>query len=146
MEFTREEHEEFRRSMEAENKRLADEDSRQNRRIDLLEQNVERLVALTASVERLAANMENTLKELERQGKRLDALEVRDEVSAMRVSMERTDANVGNALEAQKQQAKRLDALEGRDGDMWRKVVSHIITTAVGAVVMYMLLKLGIGG
>lgn len=76
--ITRAEHEEFRRAMEAENKRLADEDKRQNRRIELVEENVRQIGTLTASVEKLAANMENMVKELEKQGKRLDALESRD--------------------------------------------------------------------
>lgn len=76
--ITRAEHEEFRRAMEAENQRLADEDKRQNRRIDLVEENIRQIGALTTSVEKLAANMENMVKELEKQGKRLDILEGRD--------------------------------------------------------------------
>lgn len=76
--ITREVHEEFRRAMEAENKRLADEDKRQNRRIELLEKNIGQLGTLAASVEKLAANMESMVRELEKQGKRLDTLEGRD--------------------------------------------------------------------
>ena len=76
--ITRAEHEEFRRSMETENQRLADEDKRQNRRIDLVEENIRQIGALTTSVEKLAANMESMVKELEKQGKRLDVLESRD--------------------------------------------------------------------
>ena len=76
--ITRAEHEEFRRAMETENKRLADEDKRQNRRIDLLEKNIGQLGTLAASVEKLAANMESMVRELEKQGKRLDTLEGRD--------------------------------------------------------------------
>lgn len=76
--ITRAEHEEFRRALEIENQRLADEDKRQNRRIDLVEENIRQISALTASVEKLAANMEGMVKELEKQGKRLDVLEGRD--------------------------------------------------------------------
>lgn len=76
--ITRAEHEEFRRAMEAENQRLADEDKRQNRRIELVEENIRQIGALTTSVEKLAANMESMVKELEKQGKRLDVLEGRD--------------------------------------------------------------------
>lgn len=76
--ITRAEHEEFRRAMEAENQRLADEDRRQNRRIELVEENIRQISALTTSVEKLAANMEGMVKELEKQGKRLDVLESRD--------------------------------------------------------------------
>ncbi len=69
--ITRAEHEEFVRRME-------DEDHRQNRRIEILEESVQQFTSLTASVEKLALNMENMLKEQEAQGKRLEALEDRD--------------------------------------------------------------------
>ena len=66
--ITRAEQEEFTKRMEAEH-------TRQNRRIELLEDDVERLGRITSSVERLATNMEGMLKEQERQGERLDKLE-----------------------------------------------------------------------
>lgn len=69
--ITRAEHEEFCRRIDEENRR-------QNRRIELLEENAQRIGTLTASVERLATNMESMLKEQERQGKRLETLENRD--------------------------------------------------------------------
>lgn len=69
--INRAEHEEFRKRIEEENKR-------QNRRIDLLEESVKQLNSLTLSVEKLASNMENMLKEQGRQGKRLEKLENRD--------------------------------------------------------------------
>lgn len=58
--------------------RIEDENHRQNKRIDLLEKNVRQTGALAASVERLATNMSNMVKEQEKQGKRLEALEGRD--------------------------------------------------------------------
>lgn len=67
----RAEHEEFARRIEEENER-------QNHRITALEESVKQSTALVANVERLAVNMENMLKEQERQGKRLEALESRD--------------------------------------------------------------------
>lgn len=76
--ITRAEHEEFRRSMEFANQNLADEDKRQNRRLDILEENAKQNTALVANVERLAVNMENMLKAQEAQGKRLETLESRD--------------------------------------------------------------------
>ena len=139
----RAEHEEFRRAIEAENKRLSDEDSRQNRRIDLLEQNVEKMAALTASVERLAASMENMLKEQERQGKRLDALEVRDEVSALKVAMEHNITTLENTLETQERQRERLEELESRDGKMWRKAVGYALTAVIGIVVGFIFRRIG---
>ena len=69
--ITRAEHEEF-------VKRMEDEDRRQNRRIEILEESVQQFTSLTASVEKLAMNMENMLKEQEAQGNRLEALEDRD--------------------------------------------------------------------
>lgn len=69
--ITRAEHEEFRKRLEEENKR-------QDRRIELLEDNVNKLGSLTTSVEKLATNMENMVKEQEKQGQRLETLESRD--------------------------------------------------------------------
>lgn len=69
--ITRAEHEEFAKRLEEENKR-------QDKRISLLEDSVRQTGQLTASVERLATNMENMAKEQEKQGKRLEALEGRD--------------------------------------------------------------------
>ncbi len=69
--ITRPEHEEFR-------KRMEEEDHRQNRRIDLLEENVLEIGQLTTTVAKLAMNMENMLNVQEQQDKRLKALESRD--------------------------------------------------------------------
>ena len=60
----RAEHEEFAKRIDAEN-------TRQNRRIEALEQSVDRFGRIASSVERLATNMEGMLKEQER----LDKLE-----------------------------------------------------------------------
>ena len=69
--ITRAEHEEFRRRLEEENKR-------QNTRIGILEDSVRQIGALATSVEKLAVSMQSMLKEQEKQGKRLEALEGRD--------------------------------------------------------------------
>ena len=69
---------EFRRSMELANENLASENRRQNRRLDILEENAKQNTAMVANVERLAVNMENMLKVQEQQGGRLEALEDRD--------------------------------------------------------------------
>ena len=74
----RHEHEEFRRSMESENKRLEEENDRQNHRLNALEETVKQVAAISTSVEKLALNMENMLKEQVSQGKRLETLEGRD--------------------------------------------------------------------
>lgn len=76
--ISRAEHEEFRRLMESENKRLDDENNRQNQRLAILEKSVQQISNLAASTEKLAVNMENMLKVQEQQGERLKTLEGRD--------------------------------------------------------------------
>lgn len=97
--ITRAEHEEFKLRLEEENRR-------QDKRIELLEQNVEKMGSLTTSVEKLATNMESMLREQEKQG-------------------------------------KRLETLEGRDGEMWRKIVGHMVTVIVGIVLGYLFTQIG---
>ena len=97
--ITRAEHEEFCRRIDEENRR-------QNRRIELLEEGEQRIATLTASVERLATSMESMLKEQEKQG-------------------------------------TRLETLESRDGEMWRKVVGHVVTFTVGVVLAFLFAQVG---
>ena len=76
--ISRQEHEVFCELMKSENERRDDENNRQNKRIAALEETVRQIGALTSSVDRLATNMENMLKSLDAQGKRLETLESRD--------------------------------------------------------------------
>ena len=69
--ISRAEHEEFRRRLEEENRR-------QDKRIELLEDNIRELNSLTASVGKLATSIESMVKEQEAQGKRLVSLESKD--------------------------------------------------------------------
>lgn len=69
--ITRAEHEEFSR-------RLAEENRRQDKRIELLEDNMHELNQLTTSVGKLATSVESMVKEQEKQGLRLETLEDRD--------------------------------------------------------------------
>lgn len=69
--ITRAEHEEFR-------KRIEDENTRQNKRIEVLESGVLRIEALHVSIEKLALNMESMMKEQAMQGQRLEQLESKD--------------------------------------------------------------------
>jgi hypothetical protein len=69
--ITRAEYEEYQ-------KRMEDEDHRQNRRIEQLEENTKQINALTVSIEKLAQSVESMVKEQEAQGKRLVSLESRD--------------------------------------------------------------------
>ena len=76
--ITHAEQTQFEKAIDAELKRLSDEDNRQNRRIDALEESVKQFGTLATSVEKLAVNMESMVKEQERQGIRLETLEKRD--------------------------------------------------------------------
>ena len=98
--ITRAEHEEFRRRLEEENRR-------QDKRIELLEEEQREVAALSSSIEKMAVSIQQMCKELESQG-------------------------------------KRLTAVEGRDGEMWRKVVSCVVTGIVGAVVGFVCSKIGL--
>lgn len=69
--ITRAEYEEYQ-------KRIEDEDYRQNRRIEQLEGNTKQINALTVSIEKLAQSVESMVKEQEAQGKRLVSLENKD--------------------------------------------------------------------
>ncbi len=59
-------------------RRIDDENHRQNRRIETLENTIQQISELTASVKELAVNMKNMLTEQEKQGNRLKTLESRD--------------------------------------------------------------------
>lgn len=69
--ISRQEHNEF-------CKRMEEEDHRQNRRIDLLEENVLEIGQLTTTVAKLAMNMESVLDTQRQQDKRIETLESRD--------------------------------------------------------------------
>lgn len=97
--ISRREHEEF-------VKRIEDENHRQNRRIDNLEETTRQIGDLTTSVQKLALSLESMVKEQEQQG-------------------------------------QRLQVLESRDGEMWRKVVGHLITVVIGIVVGYIFTRIG---
>lgn len=97
--ITRQEHNEFVLRMDEAN-------SRQSKRLEIVEKDVRQIGSLTTAVEKLAMSMENMVREQMKQG-------------------------------------ERLDQLESRDGEMWRKVTSYIVTAVVGAVVCYIMTRLG---
>lgn len=71
MTITRAEHEEFK-------KRLEEKNNRQDKRLSLLEQQVEELKKTAVSIERLSNIMESMLREQKSQGERLQKLESLD--------------------------------------------------------------------
>lgn len=111
--ISRAEHDAFAELMKSENARLKEEDARQNKRLSALETAIQQINALTVSVERLAASVENMAKEQLETNKSIE------------------------------KQGERIGSLESRDGDMWRKVTGHLITVAAGAIVGYIFTKIG---
>lgn len=95
-------------------KRMEEEDNRQNHRITKLELAIESISSIATSVERLATNMEHMVREQARQGENLN------------------------------DQSERIRKLEDRDGEMWRKVVSHIVISVISIVIGYFACKLGL--
>lgn len=75
---THRELEEFRRLMESENAQLKQENDRQNKRIEILESNIQKMTDLAASVRELAVSMKSMHEEQQKQGKRLEQIESRD--------------------------------------------------------------------
>ena len=71
MTITRAEHEEFK-------KRLEEKNDRQDKRLSLLEQQVEELKKTAVTIERLSNIMESMLREQKSQGERLQKLESLD--------------------------------------------------------------------
>lgn len=69
--ITRAEHEEFRRRMEEAHRR-------QDKRLELLEENTKQIGSLTLSVSKLAQSIEIMCNEQKQQGERLETLENRD--------------------------------------------------------------------
>lgn len=81
--LTRAEHEEFARRMIAENKRLEDENNRQNKRIETLEANMNQIVlqhitTLTTTIEKLNLGVDGILKDQAEIGERVKKLEDKD--------------------------------------------------------------------
>ena len=64
-------------------------------------------------------------------------------INELTMSVNRLAVNMENMLQEQKAQGERLETLESRDGDMWRKVVGHIVTTVIGIVLGYLFMKVG---
>ena len=81
--ITRAEHEAFSDLMKAENKRIEEENIRQNKRLEMLESNMQQIITqqlttLTATIERLNLSVSNILKEQSEISERLKKLENRD--------------------------------------------------------------------
>lgn len=67
------------------------------------------------------------------------------QIGELTASVEKLALSVESMAKSQSRQENRLEELESRDGEMWRKVSGYVLTTLIGAVVMYVLMQLGIG-
>lgn len=79
-----------------------------------------------------------------RQNERIELLEenVR-QINDLTVSVKEMAVSMKSMLAEQQAQGDRLEVLESRDGEMWRKVVGHLVTVAVGIFVGYIFTQLG---
>lgn len=116
--ITRKEHEEFEKRMLSENERLKDEDQRQNRRIQVIEDSNKQINNLALSVQELATSVKDIAKETERLGGRVDE-------------------NI-NKLDI------RLSKIEGRDGERWRSVISYLITAVISLLIGAAAIQIGL--
>lgn len=116
--LTRATHNEFAGRMEAENARLADENKRQNKRIENLEEENRQIQNLALSVQELASSVKAIAKETERLGNRID--------------------------ESIKKLEERISKLEGRDGERWRTLVGYFITACAGLLFGLLVKQLGL--
>lgn len=79
-----------------------------------------------------------------RQNRRISILEEKtEENNKLLLAIERLTSSIKNMQEELKTQGDRLNVLESRDGEMWRKVVSHVVTTAIGILVGLIFTKIG---
>ncbi|MCD8368332.1 MAG: hypothetical protein LUC48_09985 [Clostridiales bacterium] len=76
--ITRAEHEEFRRTVEAEFNALTAENSRQNHRLEKLESVTDQINKLALSVQELAQSVKTMSENQAKEDDRLEALEARD--------------------------------------------------------------------
>lgn len=109
--ISREEHNEFSARMISENKRLEDENDRQNHRLSILEDSNKQITDLAMSVQDLASSVKSIAKETERLS------------DMMKENIAGMDA--------------RLKKLEDVDGEKWRTVAGYVGTTVLGIVIAY---------
>lgn len=75
--LTRREHEEFEKRMVLECQRREDEDHRQNKRLEKLEETISRIEGLTVAIEKMTVSIGTMATELKSQGERLEAIEAK---------------------------------------------------------------------
>ena len=82
-----------------------------------------------------------------RQNHRISILEQSlREITDLTLTVKELAVNMKHMATEQEKQGKRLEAIEERDGIKWRKAVSYIVTAIGGAIIAYLLGKVGLGG
>lgn len=92
---------------------------------------------------------EEFMKRMEDEHKRIhfrihDNEKMIDKIYDLTLSVERLATSVETMTKEQKEHQERLENLENRDGEMWRKMSGYVLTTLVGAIIMFVLMKIGI--
>lgn len=91
--------------------------------------------------EEFAGRMED---EHRRINHRLESMEgTVGEINRLALSVQSLAESVQRMCKEQERQSERLQTLEDRDGEKWREVVKYLITGVVGAVVGYIMTRLG---
>ena len=91
-------------------------------------------------VEKLT-NHEENIKSLKHRMSNIE--EQSQSINSLALSVKELAINMKIMNEKQEEQGKRLTELESKPGKRWEQVVSLIITTIVGAVLGYLLSRLG---
>lgn len=82
--------------------------------------------------------------EHKRQNHRIDELEKAfEQNNKLLISVEKLALSMENMQKELRDQSNRLDTIEGRDGEMWRKVVGHVVTAVIGAVIGFVFTQIG---
>ena len=94
--------------------------------------------------EEIAVKIEGHEHELKSLKHRMDNQEEESRsIQQLVISVERIALSTEHIMQEQEEQGMRLKVLEGRDGDMWRKVVGHIVTVVTGIVIGYVFKQIG---
>ena len=83
--------------------------------------------------------------EHKRQNKRLTDLETTvKNIGSLTASVASLAKSVEQMAKTQEKQNERLEELESRDGEKWRTVAGYVLTALIGAVLSFVLAKIGL--
>ncbi len=83
-------------------------------------------------------------EEHHRQNRRIELLETSvQQIGEIATSVEKMAVSLQSMVKEQEQQGLRLEVLESRDGEMWRKVVGHVVTAVISIVIGFAFAQIG---